>query len=304
VQDPNENQIGVKSANHFYMLDKTSGQLRSDIPLPAYGLGGAVLDDQLLYFGGSDFYFRCYDIRENKPVWEYPTGMENEATPLLDSSVVYWGSMDSVVYATHKITGETLWQFRTGCHIYGQPVIADSLLIIGSWDTYLYALNRKTGHLVWKFGAQAGIDQTPVIINRTIWLPDYDYRIYALDLQTGQLKYQFTAENAFEFGGAQWKNQFICTGIDRNFYFVDTDQYQVTVKGKTPVAVSCSPVVQENWLFTGQYDGSLYRWKLPDMEEELLYQFDDRVLAILSDGKYVWASSWDGALVCFPINKD
>ena len=148
MQDPNENQIGVKSANHFYMLDKTSGQLRSDIPLPAYGLGGAVLDDQLLYFGGSDFYFRCYDIRENKPVWEYPTGMENEATPLLDSSVVYWGSMDSVVYATHKITGETLWQFRTGCHIYGQPVIADSLLIIGSWDTYLYALNRKTGHLV------------------------------------------------------------------------------------------------------------------------------------------------------------
>lgn len=301
LQSLDETILGVKSADHYFILDKSTGRIIKEVAFSAYGLGGAVLDGNFLYFGGSDFYFRCYDITKDEIVWEYRTQMENEATPLVDSLAVYWGSMDSVVYAVDKISGDLLWQFKTGCHIYAQPLIVDTLLIIGSWDTNLYALHKLTGRLIWKFAAQAGIDQLPIVTDQTIWLPNYDNHIYGLNLQTGQVMHDFIAENAFEFGGAKWKNQLIFSGIDRYFYFVDTGRNQIMTKEKSPVAVSCTPVVQDDRLFTGQYDGSWYRWKLPDMEKELLYCFDDRVLTILSDGKYVWAASWDGALVCLTV---
>jgi outer membrane protein assembly factor BamB len=304
IQQVDENTIGVSAPNAFLIFNKSNGDLLNAIALSGFSTGRIMLEKNLLYYCTMDNFFLCDDITSGETVWKYHLSAPVQSRPTKDEKNIYFGTVGHVIYAFDKYSGNLKWKFTTGNPVYARPVLKDSLVLIGSWDTFLYAFNKETGHLVWKFGAQAGIDQTPVIIDQAIWLPDYDYRIYALNLQSGQLKYQFTAENAFEFGGAQWKNQFICTGIDRNFYFVDTDQYQVSVRGKSPVAVSCSPVVQGDWLFTGQYDGSLYRWKLPDMEKELLYKFDDRVLAILSDGKYVWVSSWDGALVCLPVNKD
>ena len=296
-------RLGVKSADSYYILNKFNGQILDIVPLGNIGLSGVLFDDQKIYFGSPNSDFQCYDLQSREIVWKFKTRSENQATPVDDEQKVYWGSADSTVYAVDKFSGELRWKFKTGCHIYAMPVLMDSVLLIGSWDTGLYALQRETGQKLWKFQAETGIDQTPLLFNQTIWLASYDSHLYGIDRLTGKLTFDFKAENAFEFGGVCWQNTLIFSGIDRHFYFVDPFQKQVKNVGRSPVAISTQPVVRNDLLITGHYDGSLYSWELPAMQRRLLYRFDKRVLAVLVDDQYLWASSWDRTTVCISLDE-
>jgi outer membrane protein assembly factor BamB len=301
LQNLNEKLLGAKSIDRYFMIEKVSGKIQQDAPLAGYGQGGALFENDRIYYGGADYRFQCYDLQDDKFVWEFKSLSEIKSLPALDSQAVYWSSADSIVYAVDKLSGNLRWKFKTGCHMYATPVIIDSILLIGSWDTHLYALNKKEGSKIWEFAAQAGIDQRPIVVGQTAWLPSYDYHIYGIDLLNGRLKHDFVADNAFEFSGARWGDKLIFSGIDRHFYFIDLETDSITTKGISPVAISTAPLVSNNWLFTGQYDGALYIWRLPSMEKERLYQFDDRVLFLSTDEKYLWATSWDRTMVCWEL---
>jgi len=301
LQDINGESIGASAINRFNIINKRELKIAREIPIVGSSISGMWLEDHRLYYGSADHFFRCYDIDQQKLIWEYPTLMPNEALPAIDDRCMYGGSRDHSIYTIDKFRGDLKWKFQTKSSVYARPVLLDSLVLVGSWDTHLYALLRETGKKVWEFTARAGIDQTPIIFERTLWLPNYDYHIYGIDLQNGQIKYNLAAENAFEFSGGHWQNMLIFSGIDRHFYFINPQTGQFFINGKSPVAVSASPLVSNNCLFTGHYDGSLYCWELPAMTNTLLHRFDDRVLSILSDGQYLWATSWDRTMVCFHI---
>ncbi len=301
MQDLGNEFIGASCLDYFLIIKKDDVSLRRSIPIAGRAPGGMWLDGHHLYYGSADHFFRCYDIDRQKLQWEYPTLLPNEAWPVTDERNMYGGSRDHALYAIDKSSGVLKWKFHTQSPIYAQPLLYDSLCIIGSWDTRLYALVRETGRKVWEFAARSGIDQTPLVIGDTLWFSNYDYSVYGVDLRTGERRKQFSASNAFEFNGAIWRHTLIFSGIDRRFYFLDllTDQWQV--KAMVSVAVSTSPLVAGNRLFTGHYDGSLYGWHLPEMTGTLLYRFNDRVIALSGDGQYVWASSGDRTMVCFSL---
>ena len=302
LTDLDSEKLGATTANSYFILHKREGTIIERYFLVRSGLAGIPQDNQRIYYGGLDNYFRCFDLSQRKVLWEFQTLKENQGVAVLDSHRVYWGSADSTLYAVDKLNGVLQWKFKTGCHIYAMPVFMDSILLIGSWDTGLYALHRKTGQKLWKFQAESGIDQTPLLFNQTIWLASYDSHIYGIERLTGQLTFAFKAENAFEFGGVRWRNILIFSGIDRHFYFVDPLQKQVKNVERSPVAISSQPVVSNDLLITGHYDGSLYRWNLPAMQKTLLHRFDGRVLTLLVDDRYLWASSWDRTTVCIPLD--
>jgi outer membrane protein assembly factor BamB len=303
LTDLGSEKLGATSANSYFIFHKTEGELIERVFLVPSGLAGIPQDEQRLYYGGLDNYFRCFDLSQKKILWEFQTLKENQAVAVVDSQKVYWGSADSTLYAVDKLSGELRWKFKTDCHIYAMPVLLDSMLLIGSWDTGLYALHRETGQKLWKFQAEAGIDQIPLLFNQTVWFASYDSHIYGVDRMTGQLLFDFRAENAFEFGGVRWRNTLIFSGIDRHFYFLDPLQEQIRSVGRSSVAISTQPIVSNDLLITGHYDGSLYIWELPTMRKKLLYRFADRVLVILVSDQYLWASSWDRTTVCISLDE-
>ncbi len=302
LQNIDENSIGASAIKRYLVINKETGQVSRDIPLAGASIAGMIWEDSLLYYGTSDRFFRCYDTRKQVVVWESPTTLENEALMAVDQTTVYGGSRDHFFYAYDKQSGKVKWTFKTESPIYARPVLQDSLVIIGSWDTRLYALQRETGREIWRFTAQAGIDQLPLIVNQSLWLPNYDYHIYGLDLQNGKTIFSYVADNAFEFGGADWKETLIFSGIDRRFYFIRPGEEQTRVRGESPVAISTAPLVRGDVLYTGQYDGCLYRWELPGMTRTRLHRFRDRVVGLLADGQYLWATAWDRSIACFPLD--
>lgn len=303
IQNLNESAIGVRTANEYSVIDKTTGNVLQHVRLVGEGQGGAWLEKGRLYYGSSDHFFRCVDIASQTEIWKFETKLPNQTTPVVDSSSVYWGSVDSSVYAVNKNTGELLWKFKTGCHIYGSGILVDSLLIIGSWDTHLYALNKSTGKKVWRFHTGAGIDQTPLLTEGRVWLANYDQQIYEIDPLEGRMLFRFSGNNAFEFNGVQWKDNLLFTGIDRELYGVTAENSEVVSLGQLPVAVSTTPLVHENLLITGHYDGTLYAWTLPQMKKRLIYRFRDRVNFLLTDGHFLWAISWDHSVISIKLSE-
>jgi 4-amino-4-deoxy-L-arabinose transferase-like glycosyltransferase len=305
LQNLDSQRVGIVSANSCFIIRKSDGKMLKRIRLTDFGIsGGAVLEDRRIYYDSPEGYFYCDDLQSEKNLWKFPVTSGKNVPPVIDGQTLYWGSADSNVYAIDKVSGQLKWKFRTGCDILARPLILDSLLFIGSWDTRLYALQKETGQKLWEFRAETGITQTPLPFAQSLWLSSYDYHIYEINLRNGKLNFDFVADNAFEFGGVQWGDTLIFSGIDRNFYFVDPFQRTVSVHGKSPVAISTRPVVDKDVLYTGQYDGCLYRWDLPSMKKTLLYRFDGRVLFMLSDGYYLWATSWDRRVACFSLNED
>lgn len=303
IQNLDNEFIGASCLDRFLLIKKDSVNLTRHIPIPGRTPGGMWLNGHYLYYGSADHFFRCYDIDRQTLQWEYPTLLPNEALPVTDEHNMYGGSRDHTLYAIDKFSGVLKWKFQTQGPIYAQPLLCDSLLLIGSWDSRLYALRRETGKKVWEFAAQSGIDQIPLVIGHTLWFSNYDYHVYGVDLRTGGLKNHFSATNAFEFNGALWQYTLIFSGIDRRFYFLDLLTDQLQVKGASPVAVSTSPLVSTHFLFTGHYDGSLYCWQLPAMTGTCLYRFQDRVITLSSDGRFLWASSGDQTLACFRLEN-
>jgi outer membrane protein assembly factor BamB len=304
LQNIDEQTIGASVIDRYLLLDKASGQVNAAIPVTGSSIAGMVWEGQCLYYGTSDRFFRCYDTREKRVVWETATLLENEALPAIDANTVYAGSRDHTLYAFDKYSGIIKWRFETAGPVYVKPVLYDSLVLIGSWDTHLYALQRETGQEIWKFTAQAGIDQLPLMVNGILWLANYDYHIYGIDPHDGKTLFTFTAENAFEFSGAVWNHNILFSGIDRKIYTVDAVEGQLSVWGESPLAISTSILVQGDLLFTGQYDGALYSCKLPEMTKSLWHRFDDRVTTLLSDGQYLWAASWDRHITAFTLQAD
>ncbi|MBN2365760.1 MAG: PQQ-like beta-propeller repeat protein, partial [Calditrichaeota bacterium] len=99
LQNIDEERLGVKSADAFFILDKASGEVLHRYAPPGFGVAGALLEGNRLYYGGSDYYFRCTDVLKQKELWKIRTRSINEEAPLLDERSVYWGSGDSTVYA-------------------------------------------------------------------------------------------------------------------------------------------------------------------------------------------------------------
>jgi outer membrane protein assembly factor BamB len=303
LQALGDSTIGASAINTFWIFNKQNGEIVNAVRIIGTSASGMLFEKDRLYYGSNDHFFRCYDITQDRLLWNFQTLMPNEALPAVDSQNVYFGSRDFFFYAVDKDSGNLKWKFKTESPIYSIPILTDSLVLIGSWDTHFYALNKETGQISWKFTASAGIDQTPLVVDQTVWIANYDYHVYGIDLKTGQLKFDFSAENAFEFGGCRWKDLLIFTGIDRQIYFVNEARDTFLTKGISPFPVSTSPVVMGDWLFTGQYDGELYRWSLPDMNKEFLYHFDDHITVLLADSQHVWAASWDRTIACFDIEK-
>jgi outer membrane protein assembly factor BamB len=133
-------------------------------PTPAATAG------DLVFWGGSDGYIRCFSTLTGLNQWEYPTGAAVMATPTVWDGCVYAGSADGYAYCLDAHTGRLVWRFRGApaerrINLYGQmsstwpihsgiTVSGDTVYFTAGYrdnfGTHVYALNAKTGAIVWQ----------------------------------------------------------------------------------------------------------------------------------------------------------
>jgi len=129
---------------------------------------------------------------KGKVAWKLKTDEAVLGAALLENNVVYIGGSDGCLQALQANNGKPIWRFcgLKGA-VTSQPVIADSVLVFGAWDTNLYALHKGTGKLLWKWSNGSPVINyspaacIPVIHNGVVYIVAPDRYLTAIDLQTG-----------------------------------------------------------------------------------------------------------------------
>jgi len=130
----------------------------------------------LVFWGGTDGYLRCFSISTGTAVWSYATAGAIRATPTVWNGCVYAGSEDGWAYCLEAHTGRLVWRFRAApverrVNLYGHlgstwPVnsgvaISGSSVVLAAggadnFGTHVYALDARSGSIVWQNNSSGG----------------------------------------------------------------------------------------------------------------------------------------------------
>ncbi len=132
---------------------------------------------------------RVVDITSGEQQSEIPLDGLLIATPALWGDMLYFGTDEGTVYAVDWKARQTVWSYADPARqfeIRSSPAVIDELVIIGSRDKHLHAINRLTGDEVWKFATRAGIDSSPVVCGDRVYFGSRDKNVYGLTIADGQ----------------------------------------------------------------------------------------------------------------------
>ncbi|HMK05695.1 MAG TPA: PQQ-binding-like beta-propeller repeat protein [Ferruginibacter sp.] len=146
-----------------------------------------------IVFGSTDGYVYCLD-EKGKEVWKLKTGAAVLGCPVIEDKMVYIGGSDHNFRGIDLATGATIWSFTgLNGPVVSTPVINKEDIIFGAWDTYLYSLNKNTGQLNWKWSNGSSVRNyspaacIPVIKDDIIYIVAPDRYLSAIDAVTGQV---------------------------------------------------------------------------------------------------------------------
>lgn len=135
-----------------------------------------------------------------KTVWIRNTTAAILGSPLIENGIVYIGGSDSTFRAIDLTSGKEIWTFKElKGPVVSKPVVNKDKIVFGAWDCNLYALNKKTGELIWKWNNGSPVINyspaacIPVIKDDVVYVAAPDRYLSAIDLSTGKTLWR-TAE--------------------------------------------------------------------------------------------------------------
>lgn len=202
--------------------------------------GGAIIDQEYLFFGNSAGSVYCLDKTTAVPIWEFKTGGAITSSLTLADGKIIVSCRNNKIYALDKADGKPVWTFEMEeitPHVWGwdyydaSPVTYGKAVLVGSGDHHLYALNSATGKLLWQFEAKDKIRATPLVLKDKIFVPAFDGFVYVLNAKNGA----FIAKVGTEGVG-----------------------YYGKVYGWDRTSITTKPVLKDSLLVFGTRDGGLY----------------------------------------------
>jgi outer membrane protein assembly factor BamB len=193
-------------------------------------VGGIVVSNGSIYFGGSDGYVYALDANTGDPIWNFPTGDDNGkkekiwATPAVSDGTLYIGSFDKNVYAVNTADGTIKWKYLTEGTITATPLVIDGTVYIASHDRYFYALNAADGTLKWKFMGENWFWAKPAIYEGKIYAGCLDDKVYVLDAATGDKLNEFNLEGPLAADPVIYEDNVIFATREGTLYSISATQ--------------------------------------------------------------------------------
>ncbi len=165
------------------------------------------------------------------------------------------------------------WTYATKGAVWGAPTVAGGVVYVGSDDGCLYAVDDASGTLIWAFATQGIIRSQPASAQGRIFISSDDGYVYAIDSERGTLVWRTDIGNV------------LARDLREQLGGSDPSDYDYR---------QSSPVVAEDKVFVGSFDGRIYALALDAGEVLWTYQTQDKVRATSAvvDGT-VYVGSWD-----------
>lgn len=155
-------------------------------------VGGAAIQDDVVYVGTVDGRLHALDIVSGEPLAGFEFGADRGiwSTPLLDGDTLYVTTMDHHLYALNATTGAERWHFDTGEEgpggaMVGTPTLYEGTLYFGAFDNRVYALAVDTQEVRWLYETSNWVWGSLAVADGTLVGADLDGNVFALNAEDG-----------------------------------------------------------------------------------------------------------------------
>lgn len=229
------------------------------------------------------------------------TGTSQILFPLLISTTLAFGQPGGVSPA-----GKVKWRFETKDKVISSVAISGNLAIVGSDDNSLYALDKETGRLVWQVRTNGAISSSPAVQATKTFITSKDGFLYAIETRTGRILWKFETggERQYDLWDYFLSSPVVFGGMvifgsgDENVYAIDESTGRLMWAFKTDGIVHATPIVFDNAVFVGSFDGLFYainldgslRWKFDTIGESSFPKGEVQYQAAAEDSTVYFSS--------------
>jgi outer membrane protein assembly factor BamB len=162
-----------------------------------------------------------------------------------------------------------LWKMKTNGPVVASPVAEAGKLFVGSLDSALYAFDITSGKVLWKLPTGGPVRSSVCLSAQRLYLLSTDGLLYRVEKQAGKVDGTFQASTGY-VGDHQndhydyftstpvIADQMLYFGAGENIYALSTKDGLLRWTYNTGGLVHTRPVISNNCLYAGSFDGYLY----------------------------------------------
>ena len=256
------------------------------------GVGG---DQGNLYVVSRDAELMALSREDGSALWEQPLPNEVLASPQSNGRLVVAQTIDGKVLAFDAATGEQAWQYDSDVPVLSiraaaSPLVGADLVLAALANGKLMAISTETGQPIWQYevGQPQGrtelerlvdVAGEPLILESAAMIVGYQGKLALIDLQTGQEIWSRPASSLQSpmIGNG---NIFVAGANGDITAYRGSDRRELWVQDKLSWRQPTQPVVFEDYLLIGDFEGYIHMLSLEDGSLVGQLEFDDEGLRV------------------------
>ena len=84
----------------------------------------------------------CFEKNTGEKLWEYNTGRQVEASPVIAGDKVLVANMRGDLAMVNLSDGKPVWSYEIGSQIIGNPAVAAGKIFVGAFDGNVYCFGK------------------------------------------------------------------------------------------------------------------------------------------------------------------
>lgn len=266
----------------FFALDKKNGSVSWQYHTGYAINSSAACVNGMVYFSDNEQTLYALDQNTGALQWKFKMGEKLPypwrfdyyfSSPTIMDDKIIIGSDDGNLYMLDQKLGTVLWKYKTKGLVRSTPSVYKDAIVFGDTEGNLYALDSKTGTLKWNFKINGeplnldtlGFDRkailaAPVIANDKIVIGARDGFLYCLNASDGKKLWTVDHEVSWIISAVAIKDSFVVTGTSdgRFIQAVNLNTGKEIWKCHIPMATWSSPIIDNDKVYDGCYDGQLF----------------------------------------------
>lgn len=146
----------------------------------------AVIDGQLIAFGGCDSVIHMIDLADGKLVNKIATEAQITNSVATIGTTIYSGNHANQLVAAEADADQLSWIYEAGNFpFFTAPAVDEKNVYLGSRDKSLHAIQRADGTAAWTFKTGGRVESSPLAFDDGIVFGSSDGRLYAANPADG-----------------------------------------------------------------------------------------------------------------------
>ena len=198
-------------------------------------------------------------------LWSYQAKSRTVSSPVMLDGVTYWVDRRGKVLGV-DLSGEQVFDYDLKTMVEATPMIRDSVLYIGTIEGRMVALSLTKQDTLWTFETLGQISASPNHVDfagrDAIVFGSYDNYLYSIGQQDGKLISQYESGYYLNGAVALWDKYVIFGGCDQWVRVINCETGIQTDSLQLDAYIPCSPAIDENMVYVGDYSGNIYELQM------------------------------------------